>query len=83
MSRIAKVATLGLGTSALVLSGAGLASAAADANGVAVNSPGVVSGNEIQAPVHVPVNLCGTTVSALFSLMNPSSGNACGNADGQ
>ncbi|MEU0002831.1 chaplin [Streptomyces sp. NPDC006314] len=83
MSRIAKVATLGLGTSALVLSGAGLASAGADANGGAIGSPGVVSGNEVQVPVHVPANLCGNTVSALFSMMNPASGNACGNADGQ
>lgn len=39
MSRIAKAAALTLGAGAVVLGGAGLASADADAHGVAKNSP--------------------------------------------
>ncbi|MGW2546246.1 chaplin, partial [Kitasatospora sp. NPDC001574] len=30
------------------------------AEGVAAGSPGVVSGNQLQVPVHIPVNLCGS-----------------------
>ncbi|MCZ4118213.1 chaplin [Streptomyces sp. H39-S7] len=62
----------------LVLAGAGLAVADADAHGAAVGSPGVLSGNLIQVPVHVPVNLCGNTVSVI-GLLNPAFGNVCVN----
>ncbi|MBH1936644.1 chaplin [Streptomyces sp. AV19] len=53
----------------------------AQADGAAVNSPGVVSGNVIQAPVHVPVNACGNSVNVV-GLGNPATGNTCVN-DGQ
>ncbi|MEU1014750.1 chaplin [Streptomyces sp. NPDC005900] len=82
MSRIAKVAALTLGTGAVVLGGAGLASADAGAQGTAVNSPGVVSGNVIQAPIHIPVNFCGNTINVIGAL-NPSFGNKCVNSDGE
>ncbi|WP_422614227.1 chaplin [Brasilonema bromeliae] len=49
-----------------------------DAN-VAVGSPGVLSGNVLQVPVHVPVNVCGNTVSVI-GLLNPAFGNTCVNA---
>ncbi|MBX7552299.1 chaplin [Streptomyces sp. MUSC 14] len=63
---------------AVVLSGAGLASADTGAWGAAVNSPGVVSGNVVQVPVEVPVNVCGNTVNVVGAL-NPAAGNFCVN----
>ncbi|MEU8590151.1 chaplin [Streptomyces sp. NPDC048664] len=51
------------------------------ANGTAAGSPGVVSGNTVQIPVHVPVNVCGNTVNVL-GLLNGASGNACANQGG-
>ncbi|MEW2496912.1 chaplin [Streptomyces nodosus] len=41
-------------------------------------SPGVLSGNSVQIPLHVPVNICGNTVDVVAAL-NPAFGNACGN----
>ncbi|MCZ9344707.1 chaplin, partial [Streptomyces sp. TRM76130] len=61
--------------------GAGLAVADAGAHGAAVNSPGVLSGNVVQVPVHAPVNACGNTVSVIGAL-NPAFGNTCENSDG-
>ncbi|MEV6700545.1 chaplin [Streptomyces sp. NPDC051453] len=81
MSRIAKAAAVALGTSAVVISGAGLAMADAGAQGGAADSPGVVSGDAVQVPVHVPVNVCGDTVDVI-GLLNPAFGNACANAGG-
>ncbi|WP_371671392.1 chaplin [Streptomyces sp. NBC_00289] len=78
MSRIAKAAGVALGTGAVVLSGAGLAMADAGAQGEAVGSPGVLSGNVVQVPVHIPVNVCGNTVSVI-GLLNPAFGNHCSN----
>ncbi|MER7686712.1 chaplin [Streptomyces sp. NPDC097610] len=78
MSRIAKAAGVALGTGAVVLSGAGLAMADAGAQSAAVGSPGVLSGNLIQVPVHVPVNVCGDTVD-IAGLLNPTFGDACAN----
>ena len=43
-----------------------------------VNSPGVASGNVVQAPVHVPVNTCGNSVDIVGAL-NPTFGNGCTN----
>ncbi|MCX3059441.1 chaplin [Streptomyces beihaiensis] len=80
MSRIAKAAGVALGTGAVVLSGAGLAMADAGAQGAAVGSPGVLSGNLLQVPVHVPVNVCGNTVNVI-GLLNPAFGNQCVNTD--
>ncbi|MBB4715123.1 hypothetical protein BJ965_005005 [Streptomyces luteogriseus] len=80
MSRIAKAAGVALGTGAVVLSGAGLAMADAGAQGKAVGSPGVLSGNVVQLPVHIPVNVCGNTVNVI-GLLNPAFGNECENKD--
>ncbi len=54
------------------------ASAVADsgAQGAAVHSQGVVSGNVIQVLLHVPVNVCGDPVSVI-GLLNPAFGNTC------
>ncbi|MFG2308576.1 chaplin [Streptomyces sp. NPDC048566] len=81
MSRIAKVAAVALGTGAVVISGAGLAMADAGAQGAAVGSPGVLSGNVVQVPVNIPVNVCGNTVSVV-GLLNPAFGNTCVNGGG-
>ncbi|WP_427917870.1 chaplin [Streptomyces sp. cg40] len=51
------------------------------ADGSAAGSPGVVSGNTIQLPVHVPVNVCGNTVNVV-GLLNPAAGNSCVNEGG-
>jgi hypothetical protein len=71
--------------SAAVVAGAimalGLASPAfadADAKGAAVGSPGVLSGNVVQVPVHVPVNVCGNSIDVI-GLLNPAFGNTCVN----
>ncbi|MCA2204763.1 chaplin [Streptomyces sp. SMS_SU21] len=50
------------------------------ADGVAAGSPGVASGNSVQLPVHVPVNVCGNTVNVV-GLLNPAAGNTCVNED--
>ncbi|MEW2618874.1 chaplin [Streptomyces sp. NPDC048106] len=80
MSRITQAATVALGTGVVLIGGAGLALAGADAQGAAVGSPGVLSGNVVQAPVDVPVNVCGDTVD-IIALLNPAWGNACFNED--
>ncbi|MFF2196180.1 chaplin [Streptomyces sp. NPDC058157] len=58
----------------------GLAHADADAGGAAERSPGLLSGNLVQLPVHVPVNVCGNTVSVV-GVLNPAAGNRCTHAD--
>ncbi|MEU3064900.1 chaplin ChpH [Streptomyces subrutilus] len=76
---IKKVVAAAAATGGLVLAGAGLAVADAGAQGAAIGSPGVLSGNVIQVPVHVPVNVCGNTISVI-GLLNPAFGNTCVNA---
>jgi LPXTG-motif cell wall-anchored protein len=51
------------------------------ASGRTQGSPGVLSGNQAQAPVDVPVNACGNTVDVV-ALLNPAFGNRCGNEPG-
>ncbi|MFG3017309.1 chaplin [Streptomyces sp. NPDC048254] len=55
---------------------AGPAFADTDATGTAGGSPGVVSGNNVQAPVHVPVNVCGNSIDVAAAL-NAAFGNSC------
>ncbi|MBJ6637468.1 chaplin [Streptomyces sp. DHE7-1] len=57
---------------------AAFAADGASADGAATGSPGVISGNTIQVPVHIPLNVCGNTVNVV-GLLNPSAGNACEN----
>lgn len=69
---------------AFVIAAAGIAvgatagSALADSNAgaVAKHSPGFASGNVIQRPVHIPINLCGNSVN-FPGLLNPAIGNTC------
>ncbi|WP_335941198.1 chaplin ChpH [Streptomyces sp. PTD5-9] len=76
---IKKVAAAAAVTGGLVLAGAGMAVADSGAQGAAIGSPGVISGNVIQVPVHVPVNVCGNTINVI-GLLNPAFGNTCVNA---
>lgn len=71
------LATLMVTSGAIALS-TGAAHADSGAQGAAVGSPGVVSGNTVQLPVHVPVNVCGNTVNVV-GVLNPASGNSCAN----
>ncbi|MBT2452658.1 chaplin [Streptomyces sp. ISL-43] len=75
----AKKAALVLATAGLAAAGA-VGSAAADstAEGAAVGSPGVLSGNLAQVPVHIPINVCGNSVNVIGAL-NPAFGNTCVN----
>ncbi|WP_405781918.1 chaplin [Streptomyces sp. NBC_00859] len=74
MKNLKKAATLTLVAGGVLAAGAGAASAASHAAGAATSSPGVVSGNVVQAPVHVPVNAVGNTVSVI-GVLNPVFGN--------
>ncbi|MGW2616437.1 chaplin [Streptomyces sp. NPDC001500] len=62
----------------LALGGAAPAFADAGANGAAIGSPGVLSGNVVQVPIHIPVNVCGNTINVIAAL-NPAAGNVCVN----
>ncbi|MGI5249403.1 chaplin [Actinacidiphila glaucinigra] len=75
---IKKVVAAAAVTGGLVAAGAGVAVADSGAQAAAVGSPGVLSGNVIQVPVNIPVNLCGNTINAV-GLLNPALGNACFN----
>ncbi|MFJ9927786.1 MULTISPECIES: chaplin [Streptomyces] len=46
--------------------------------GTAVGSPGVLSGDVLQVPIHLPINLCGNSVD-IVGLLNPAFGNTCVN----
>ncbi|WP_149180104.1 chaplin [Streptomyces sp. TRM49041] len=76
MKNLKKAAAVTMVAGGLVAAAAGAASATggAHADGVAVKSPGVGSGNLIQAPVDVPVNVNGNTVNVIGAL-NPAYGN--------
>jgi hypothetical protein len=64
-----------------VIMAVGLATPAvadAEAHGAAIGSPGVLSGNVVQVPVHVPINVCGNSIN-IIALLNPTAGNVCVN----
>ncbi|MFJ7066741.1 chaplin [Streptomyces sp. NPDC101115] len=72
----AAVAVAGL---LMALGAAAPAMADSYAEGFAVGSPGVLSGNVVQVPIHVPINVCGNSVNIIGAL-NPAAGNVCINA---
>ena len=78
MQNIKRSALLVTVTAGIVVGAAGAAMASSTATGAANNSPDVLSGNVIQVPVHVPVNVCGNTVDVI-GLLNPAFGNHCVN----
>ncbi|MEV0635439.1 chaplin [Streptomyces sp. NPDC050619] len=76
MNKLKKAAAVTMVAGGLVAAGAGMASATdgAHADGKAVGSPGVVSGNVTQVPVHVPINDVGNSVNVI-GVLNPAFGN--------
>ncbi|GAA4853991.1 chaplin [Kitasatospora terrestris] len=78
MRNFKKAAVLSIAAAGLAFGSAGVAAASSTAEGVAAGSPGVLSGNLIQVPVHIPVNVCGNTISVIGAL-NPAFGNHCAN----
>ncbi|MFI2200864.1 chaplin family protein [Streptomyces sp. NPDC020192] len=68
-------------TGMLSLYGGSSALADSNANGITQGSAGVLSGNSVQAPVNVPVNVCGNSVDVVGAL-NPAFGNSCANEQG-
>ncbi|MFE6690692.1 chaplin [Streptomyces sp. NPDC057743] len=73
--KYAKVAAVTAGT-LMAVGAAAPAFADAGAAGGAKGSPGVISGNAIQVPIHLPINLCGNTID-IIGLLNPAFGNNC------
>jgi hypothetical protein len=78
MLKTKKLAALVAATGGLVMAGAGMASAEANAHGSAQDSPGIVSGNNVQVPIHIPVNACGNTISVI-GLLDQAFDNHCTN----
>ncbi|KIF74878.1 chaplin [Streptomyces sp. 150FB] len=78
MSRIAKAVVLSTAAVAAVAGASGVALADSGAQGAAIGSPGVLSGNVVQVPIHLPVNVCGNTIDVI-GLLNPAFGNVCVN----
>ncbi|MFF5565946.1 MULTISPECIES: chaplin [Streptomyces] len=78
MSRIAKAVVLSAAAAAAVAGASGAAFADSGAEAAAVGSPGVLSGNVVQVPLHVPINLCGNTIDVI-GILNPAFGNVCVN----
>ncbi|KPI27212.1 chaplin family protein [Streptomyces sp. NPDC059456] len=81
MKNIKKATAVTMIAGGLLAAGAGISSAhgGASAEGQAVGSPGVASGNQVQVPVHVPVNVVGNTVTVI-GLLNGVWGNTGVNA---
>ncbi|MFF0969392.1 chaplin [Streptomyces sp. NPDC003703] len=79
MKRVTRNGVIALAASGAVAMAVPVSAAfAADADGVAAGSPGLLSGNGVQLPVDVPVNACGNTVNVV-GLLNPAAGNRCAN----
>ncbi|GAA0429229.1 chaplin ChpH [Streptomyces luteireticuli] len=74
----AAAVTLAAGSLAALAGGVASAHTSHGADGIAKNSPGVVSGNVIQVPVEVDANVCGNTINVV-GLLNPAHGNVCVN----
>ncbi|MFF1375929.1 chaplin [Streptomyces sp. NPDC058308] len=77
--RRARVLTAAVLLSGLaVMGGAGQALADDGPTAQTGDSPGILSGDNIQVPVTVPINACGDTVDIL-ALLNPASNSTCTN----
>ncbi|EPH42921.1 chaplin [Streptomyces aurantiacus] len=80
MRKRAYFAAAALATTA-VLGVAGTAAADPDPSGAQAqadvsNSAGVLSGNAVQVPIDLGLNVCGNTIDVL-GLLNPASDNKC------
>lgn len=87
-SQVRRRIAFGITTGGL-LAGGGLGFAHADTAGpgsgtagpTAGGSPGILSGNSVQIPVDIPINVCGVTANVV-GLLNPAAHNACENSGG-
>jgi hypothetical protein len=81
VKNLKKAVAVSMVAGGLVAASAGMASATGCgswAEGEAQGSPGVVSGNVIQAPLHLPVNAVGNSVNVI-GVLNPAFGNVGSN----
>jgi hypothetical protein len=78
MKRVARNGLIAVAVAGGAVASVGAAYADSGANGSTTGSPGVISGNTVQIPVHVPVNVCGNTVNVV-GLLNPAVDNSCTN----
>ncbi|MEU7205565.1 chaplin family protein [Streptomyces sp. NPDC045470] len=77
MQHFVKHSVLVAATATGILAGTAVgAYADSGAAGRTAAAPGVLAGNLLQAPAHVPVNLCGNTVNVI-GLLNPAFANHC------
>ncbi|MFE5487458.1 chaplin [Streptomyces sp. NPDC056527] len=60
----------------MALGAAAPAMADSEAYGFAAGSPGVLSGNNVQVPINIPINVCGNSIN-IIALLNPAIGNVC------
>jgi hypothetical protein len=78
MNNAVKGALVTIAAAGVLTGGAGAAFASSQSEGDAAHSPGVASGNNVQVPVHIPVNVCGVSANVIGAL-NPAFGNTCSN----
>lgn len=78
MNLIRKGAVVAALVGGITVAGMGMASADAGNYG-AYGSPGLLSGNSVQIPITIPINVCGNSVNVL-GLLNPTSGSVCVNS---
>ncbi|GHC90689.1 chaplin [Streptomyces flavofungini] len=73
---IAKKAALAVAVAGIAVGASAGAALATDAHadGNAKNSPGIGSGNLVQAPIHIPVNATGNSVNVV-GILNPAFAN--------
>ncbi|MFJ5774089.1 chaplin [Streptomyces sp. NPDC093094] len=76
MRRVTRNGVIAVVAASGAMAATGAAYADSTADGSAAGSPGLISGNSVQLPVHVPVNVCGNTVNVV-GLLNPAAGNSC------
>lgn len=82
MKRATRNSVIAMAVASGAMAVAGTAHADSAADGSASGSPGLGSGNTIQLPVDIPVNVCGNTVDVV-GLLNPAMGNKCSNTGHQ
>ncbi|MEU3214855.1 chaplin [Streptomyces sp. NPDC006971] len=70
-----KAAAIAAGT-LMAMGAAAPAFADAGTSGRTAFSPGVLSGDAIQAPIHTPAHVCGDTVNGV-GILNPAFHNIC------
>jgi hypothetical protein len=81
MKRVTRNGVIAIAAASGAMAVAMPAHADSAAAGSTAGSPGLISGNTIQLPVHVPVNVCGNTVN-VAGLLNPAAGNECADGGG-